>query len=85
MNESTRFGSITQGILDLKNKVSTLISNFKDEIQQEFETMNYRLNTTENSIKTIISDQVNESIMKVKDSKNLKKFWKSNSQKTNCI
>ena len=57
-----------QEILDLKNEVSTLMSNFKDDIQQKFETMNNRLNTKENSIKTIILDQVSESIVKVKDS-----------------
>ena len=55
-------------ILNIKNEVSTFISNFKDEIPQKFETINNRLNTVENSIKTIISDQVSESIMKVKDS-----------------
>ena len=68
MNENTRLGGIKQEILDLKNEVSTLISNFKDEIQQKFETINNILNTMENSIKTIISDQVSESVMKVKDS-----------------
>ena len=47
MNESTRFGSIKQEILDLKNAVITLISNFKDEIHQKFETMNNRINTME--------------------------------------
>ena len=47
MNESTRFGSIQQEILDLKNAVITLISNFKDEIHQKFETMNNRINTME--------------------------------------
>ena len=84
-------------ILNIKNEVSTLISNFKDEIPQKFETINNRLNTVENSIKTIISDQVSESIMKVKDSvietlkednikmQNKVEFWKSNPQKTNCI
>ena len=68
MSESTTLGSIKQDILDLKNEVSTLISNFKDEIQQKFETMTNRLNTKENSIKTIILDQVSEIIVKVKDS-----------------
>ena len=68
MNENTRLVGIKQEILDLKNEVSTLISNFKDEIQQKFETINNILNTMENSIKTIISDQVSESVMKVKDS-----------------
>ena len=47
MNESTRFESIKQEILDLKNAVITLISNFKDEIHQKFETMNNRINTME--------------------------------------
>ena len=68
MSESTRLGSIKQDILDLKNEVSTLMSNFKDKIQQKFETMTNRLNTKENSIKTIILDQVSEIIVKVKDS-----------------
>ena len=68
MSESTTLGSIKQDILDLKNEVSTLMSNFKDEIQQKFETMTNRLNTKENNIKTIILDQVSESIVKVKDS-----------------
>ena len=68
MSESRTLGSIKQDILDLKNEVSTLMSNFKDEIQQKFETMTNRLNTKENSIKTIILDQVSEIIVKVKDS-----------------
>ena len=68
MSESKTLGSIKQDILDLKNEVSTLMSNFKDEIQQKFETMTNRLNTKENSIKTIILDQVSEIIVKVKDS-----------------
>ena len=42
--------------------------NFNDEIQKKFEIMNNRLNKMEDSIKTIISDQVSESTMKVKDS-----------------
>ena len=66
--ETTRFGSIKQEILDLKSEFNSIISNFKDEIHQKFEIMNNRLVTMENSIKSIISDQVNESIMKVKDS-----------------
>ena len=71
--------------------------NINDEIQQKFVIMNNRLNTMEDSIKTIILDQVSESTMKVKDSvtealkeDNLKmqnrfKSWKKNSLKTNCI
>ena len=71
--------------------------NFNDEIQQKFEIMNNRLDKMEDSIKTIISDQVSESTMKVKDSgtealkeDNLKmqnrfKSWKKNSLKTNYI
>ena len=50
MSESRTLGSIKQDILDLKNEVSTLMSNFKDEIQQKFETMTNRLNTKENNI-----------------------------------
>ena len=61
-NKSARLGSIKQEILDLKNEVSTRISNIKDEIHQKFETMNNRLNTMVNSIKRIILDQVSESV-----------------------
>ena len=67
------------------------MSNFKGEIQQKFATVNKRINTMESSVKTIISDQVSERIMRVKDSviealkeNNLKmqkrlKLWNSNS------
>ena len=91
MNESTRLGSIKQEIIHLKNEVNTLMSNFKGEIQQKFATVNKRINTMESSVKTIISDQVSERIMRVKDSviealkeNNLKmqkrlKLWNSNS------
>ena len=91
MNESTRLGSIKQEILHLKNEVNTLMSNFKGEIQQKFATVNKRINTMESSVKTIMSDQVSERIMRVKDSviealkeNNLKmqkrlKLWNSNS------
>ena len=57
-----------QEFLDHKNEVGAFNSNLKDEIQQKFETINNRVNTMENSIKTILSFQVSESIMKVKDS-----------------
>ena len=57
-----------QEFLDHKNEVGAFNSNLKDEIQQKFETINNRVNTMENSIKTISSFQVSESIMKVKDS-----------------
>ena len=57
-----------QEFLDHKNEVGAFNSNMKDEIQQKFETINNRVNTMENSIKTILSFKVSESIMKVKDS-----------------
>ena len=57
-----------QEFLDHKNEVGAFNSNLKDEIQQKFETINNRVNTMENSIKTILSFKVSESIMKVKDS-----------------
>ena len=57
-----------QEFLDHKNEVGAFNSNLKDEIQQKFETINNRVNTMENSIKTILLFQVSESIMKVKDS-----------------
>ena len=93
----TRLGSIKQKILGLKNEVCTLISSFKEKVQQKFETRNNTVNTIEKIIKIIMSDQISESIIKLKDSviealkeDNLKmqkilKLWKSNSQKTNCI
>ena len=93
----TRLGSIKQKFLGLKNEVCTLISSFKEEVQQKFETRNNTVNTMEKIIKIIMSDQISESIIKLKDSviealkeDNLKmqkilKLWKSNSQKTNCI
>ena len=68
MAENTRMSSIKQEILDLKNEFTSIITSFKDEMYQKFESMNNRLNTMENSIKSIISDQVNESIMQVKNS-----------------
>ena len=68
MAENTRMGSIKQEILDLKNEFTSIITRFKDEMHQKFESMNNILNTMENSIKSIISDQVNESIMQVKNS-----------------
>ena len=57
-----------QEFLDHKNEVGAFNSNMKDEIQQKFETINNRVNTMENSIKTILSFKVSGSIMKVKDS-----------------
>ena len=95
--DMTRLGSIKQKILGLKNEVCTLISSFKEEVQQKFETRNNTVNTMEKNIKIVMSDQISESIIKLKDSviealkeDNLKmqkilKLWKSNSQKTNCI
>ena len=68
MAENTRMGSIKQEILDPKNEFTSIITCFKDEMHQKFESMNNRLNTMGNCIKSIISDQVNESIMQVKNS-----------------
>ena len=96
MNESKRLGSIKQEILDLKNGVSILISNFKDEIQQKFETMNNRLNIMDNCITTIIAEKSVRVKLNTQSSRLLRritllrckkrlKFWKNNFQKTDCI
>ena len=96
MNESKRLGSIKQEILDLKNGVSILISNFKDENQQKFETMNNRLNIMDNCITTIIAEKSVRVKLNTQSSRLLRritllrckkrlKFWKNNFQKTDCI
>ena len=66
-SHNARLGGIKQDIQDLKSDFNSL-SSLKNEIQSKFENLNTRLNQIESNWKSNITEQVNESIMSVKDS-----------------
>ena len=57
-------GGIKQDIQNFKSDFNSLLSSLKNEIQSKFQHINNRLNQIESNI----TDQVNESILSVKDS-----------------
>ena len=67
-SHNTRLGGIKQDIQDFKSDFNSLLSSLKDEIQSKFENINTRLNQIESNLESNITEQVNESILSVKDS-----------------
>ena len=65
---NTRFGGIKQDIQDFKSDFNSILSGLKNEIQSKFENVNTRLNQIESNLLNNIIDQVNRSIMSVKES-----------------
>ena len=67
-SHNTRLGGIKQDIQDFKSDFNSLLSSLKDEIQSKFENVNTRLNQIESNLESNITEQVNKSILSVKDS-----------------
>ena len=65
---NTRLGGIKQDIQDFKSDFNSILSGLKNEIQSKFENVNTRLNQIESNLENNIIDQVNGSIMSVKES-----------------
>ena len=69
-SHNTRFGGIKQDTQDFRSDFNSLLSSLENEIQSKFENINTRLNKGESNLESIITEQVNESIMSIKDSIN---------------
>ena len=67
-SHNKRLGGIKQDIQDFKSDFNSLLSSFKNEIQSKFENINTRLNQIESNLEYNITEQVNKSILSVKDS-----------------
>ena len=67
-SHNTRLGGIKQDIQDFKFDFTSLLCCFKNEIQSRFENINTTLNQIESNLENSIREQVNESILSVKDS-----------------
>ena len=67
-SHNTGLGRIKQDIQDFKSHFNSLLSSMKNEIQSKFEDINTRLNQIKSNLESNITEQVNESILSVKDS-----------------
>ena len=67
-SHNKRLGGIKQDIQDFKIDFNSFLSSLKNEIQSKFENINIRLNQIESNFENNITEQLNESILSVKDS-----------------
>ena len=67
-SHNARLGGIKQDIQDFKSDFNPLLSSLNNEIQLKFDNISTRLNQIESNLESNITDQVNESILSVKDS-----------------
>ena len=65
---NARLGGIKQETHEFKAEFNSLLVDLKNEIQTKFGNINNKLNEIENNIKSNITEQVNESIISVKES-----------------
>ena len=65
---NTRLGGIKQEIQEFKAEFNSLLVYLKNKIQMKFGNINNKLNEIENNIKSNITEQVNESIIGIKES-----------------
>ena len=63
-----RLGGIKQEIQEFKAEFNSLLVDLKNEIQTKFGNINNKLNEIGNSIKSNITEQVNEGIISMKKS-----------------
>ena len=67
MAENTRLGRIKQEFQEFKNGFQVMISDLRLDMERKFENTNKRLEELNDHLKTNIVDQMNESIMSIKD------------------
>ena len=67
MAENTRLGGIKQEFQEFKNSFQVMINDLRLDMERKFENTNKRLQELNNHLKSNIVDQVNESIMSIKD------------------
>ena len=65
---NARLGGIKQEIHEFKAQFNFLLVDLKNEIQTKFGNINNKRNEIENNIKSNITEQVNESIISVRES-----------------
>ena len=67
MAENTRLGGIKLEIQEFKNSFQVMISDLRLDIERKFEKTNKRLQKLNGHLKTSIDDQMNESVMSIKN------------------
>ena len=67
MAENTRLGRIKQEFQEFKNGFQVMISDLRLDMERKFENTNNRLEELNDHLKTNIVDQMNESVMSIKD------------------
>ena len=67
MAENTRLGQIKQEFQEFKNSFQVMISDLRLDIERKFENTNKILQELNDHLKTNIVDQMNESVMSIKD------------------
>ena len=68
MEPRTSLGGIKQEIQEFKAEFNSLLVDLKNEVQTKFGNINNKLSEIENSIKSNITEQVNENIISIKES-----------------
>ena len=86
MAENTRLGQIKQEFQEFKNSFQVMISDLRLDIERKFENTNKILQELNDHLKTNIVDQMNESVMSIKDTiiDALKKIMLNWEIKLNC-
>ena len=67
MVENTRLGEIKQEFQEFKNSFQVMICDLRLDMERKFENTNKRLQELNDHLKTNIVDQMNESILSLKD------------------
>ena len=67
MDENTKLGGIKQEFQEFKNSFQVMISDLRLDMERKFENTNKRLEELNDHLKTNIVDQMNESVMSIKD------------------
>ena len=67
MAENTRLGGIKQEFQEFKNSFQVMISDLRLDIERKFENTNKILQELNDHLKANILDQMNESVMSIKD------------------
>ena len=70
MAENTRLGGIKQDFKKFKNSFQVMINDLRLDMERKFENTNKRLQEWNDHLKTNIVDQVNESVISIKEAIN---------------
>ena len=67
MADNTRLGRIKQEFQEFKSSFQVMLNDLKLDMERKFENTNKRLQELNDHLKTSIVDQVNETVMSIKD------------------